>query len=92
MEADARLVQNIKNADQAGADLGGQADALGLAAAQGAAFAVEGQVAEADVLEEAEAGADFLDELGGDFALEVCQLQIGEEVVGPSDWRASRRP
>ena len=62
VQADARLVQNVEDADQAGADLGGQADALGLAAAQGAAFPVQGQVAQADILQEGQPGADFLDQ------------------------------
>ena len=34
MQADARLVENVEDADQAAADLAGQADALGLAAGQ----------------------------------------------------------
>ena len=35
VQADGRLVEHVEHADQAGADLGGQADALGLAAGQG---------------------------------------------------------
>ncbi len=85
VQADAGLVQDVEHAHQAGADLGRQADALGLAAAQGAAFAVEREVAQADVLEEAEPGADFLDELMGDLLLELRQLQSREELVGPLD-------
>jgi hypothetical protein len=49
VEADAGFVEDVEDADQAGADLGSEADALGFAAAQGAAFAVERQVAEADL-------------------------------------------
>ena len=37
VQADAGLVQDIQHAHQGGADLGGQADALALAAGQGAA-------------------------------------------------------
>ena len=74
MQADARLVKYIKNADQPGADLRGQTDALGLAAAQGAAFAVQRQIAQADVLEKAQARTNFLDQFGRDLLLELRQV------------------
>lgn len=41
VEADRGLVQDVEHADQAGADLGGQPDALGLTAGEGARRAVE---------------------------------------------------
>ena len=56
VQADRRLVEDVEHADQAGADLGGQPDALRLAAGQRARRPVEGEVVEADVEQEAAAG------------------------------------
>ena len=55
VEADRGLVEDVEDADEAGADLGGEPDALGLAARQRAAGPVEGEVVEADVEQEAAA-------------------------------------
>ena len=55
VQADGRLVEDVEHADQAGADLGGQPDALGLAAGQRARRAVEREVVQADVEQEAAA-------------------------------------
>jgi hypothetical protein len=41
MQSDGGLVQDVQDAYEAGADLGGQADALGLAAGEGARRAVQ---------------------------------------------------
>ena len=49
VQADRRLVEHEHRVDQRGAERGGEVDALHLAARQGAALAVERQVAEADV-------------------------------------------
>ncbi len=51
MQADAGLVEHEQGLGQRGAQRGGQVDALHLAARQGAALAVQRQVAEADVAE-----------------------------------------
>ena len=51
VQADAWLVKYIKDADEARADLGGEPDALGFAAAERAAFAVQGEVTQAHVFE-----------------------------------------
>ena len=51
VQADGGLVENVKDAGQIGAELGGQADALGFAAGKGVGRSVEGEVAEADVVE-----------------------------------------
>ena len=47
VQADRRLVKDIKHPHEGGADLGGQADALALAAGEGARLTAEGQVLEA---------------------------------------------
>ncbi len=82
MQADARLIQYVKHADEARADLGGQPDALGLAAAERAALAVEREIAEADVFQKAEPGADFLDDLMRDFLLKFRELETGKKFIG----------
>ncbi len=48
-----RLVEDEERPDERGAEGRGQVDALGLAAAQGEGHAVEGDVVEADLHEEA---------------------------------------
>jgi hypothetical protein len=91
VEADAGFVEDVEDADEAGADLGGEADALGFAAAEGAAFAVEREVAEADVAQEAEPGADFVEDLGDDLLLlagKVSSRRSGRR----RRWRGRRRP
>ncbi len=60
VQPDRRLVQDVEHADQAGPDLGREPDALRLAARQRRCRAVEGQVVQADVDEEAEPGVDLL--------------------------------
>ncbi len=55
VQSDRRLVQHVQHVDQAGAERGGQRDALGLAAAERARRAIERQVAQADRLQVARA-------------------------------------
>ena len=54
VQPDRRLVEDVHDANQSGADLAGQPDALCLAARQRVGAAIERQVVEADVGEEAE--------------------------------------
>ena len=53
VQPDARLVQHVQDADQTRPDLGGQPDALRLAAGERPGTAVERQVVQADVEQEA---------------------------------------
>ena len=76
MQADRGFVQHIENAGQAGADLRGQADALAFAARQGARAACQGQVVQPDIVEEFQAGADFLQDARGDLLLLLRQLLV----------------
>ena len=78
MQADRGFVEHVHDADQAGADLAGQADALRFAARQRIGLAIEGEVIEADIDEEAQALADLLDDLGRDFAAPAGQGQLLE--------------
>ena len=75
VQADRRLVEHVHDADEAGADLAGEADALRFAAGQRIGAAIERQVIEADVDEEAQPFADFLDDLRRDLAAPAGQLQ-----------------
>ena len=68
VQADGGLVQDVHDPDEAGPDLAGQADALGLAAGEGLGAACQGQVVEPHVHQEAQAQGDLLDDLGGDLA------------------------
>ena len=59
MQADARLIEDVEHADQAGADLPGQANALGLAAGEARGRAIEREIMQADVEQKADAGRGF---------------------------------
>ena len=59
MQADRRFVEHVEHARQARTDLRGEADALALAARQGARVARQRQIFEADVVEKAQAVADL---------------------------------
>ena len=82
MQADRGLIEDVHDADQTGADLAREADALRLAARQGVGAAVEGEISQADVGEKSETVADFLDDLHGDLAAPAGQLQLREELDG----------
>ena len=85
VEADARLVEDVEHAHQAGADLGGQPDALRLAAGEGVGGALERQVVESDVDQEAEPLPDLLEDLAGDQELALAS-------AAPSGARPGRAP
>ena len=59
VQTDAGLVQHEQGVDQRGTQSRGQVDALHFAARQGAALAVQRQVADADIAQVFEAGSDF---------------------------------
>jgi hypothetical protein len=66
VQADAGLVQDVHAAHQAAAQGGGQVDALGLAAAEGIAAAVQGEVAHAHIVQVAQAVPYLLQQALGD--------------------------
>jgi hypothetical protein len=82
VEADRGLVEDVEDAGQAGADLAGEADALALAAGQGAGGAIEVEIIEADIVEEAEPLVDLLEDRAGD---SWCWGR-----ASPRAWRTSR--
>ena len=69
VEPDRGLVEHVEHAGEARADLRGEPDALALAARQRAGIARERQVAEADVLQEAEALVDLLEDPARDLVV-----------------------
>ena len=79
METDARLIQNIEDALEAGADLGGEADALSFPAREGVGGATELQIAETDVLHKLDALTDFFQNGLGDLLLGGRELQVAAE-------------
>ena len=91
VQADAGFVEHVHHADQAGADLRGQADALRLAAGQGLGRTRQHQVVQAHVVEKAQARRDFLDDLVGDLALVAGQVQRAEPVLGLADRQPRQR-
>ena len=91
MQADARLVEDVQDADQAAADLPGQADALGLAAGEGRGGAVERQVVQADVEQEAEPAAHLLQHFAGDGPLHRREALLRAPPVSGSS-QAARSP
>ena len=72
------FIQDIQDADQAGADLACQADALRLSSRERLRAAVERQVVQSHVDEKSQPGAYFLDDLVGDGAALASQFQTRE--------------
>ena len=75
VQADGGLVEDIADAAQVGAELGGEADALGLAAGQGGGAPVEAEIAESHPVQEGEPVADLREQIAGDDSLALVQLQ-----------------
>ena len=75
VQADRGLVEHVQRIDQPGAERVGERDALRLAARERAGLAVEREVAEPDVAEEAEAGSELVEDEGGDLPLERRQAR-----------------
>ena len=69
VQSDARLVEHVQHAGQAGADLSRQPDALRLAAGQRRGRARQGQVAEPDLEQELEPHPDLAQHLRRDLGL-----------------------
>ena len=69
MQADRGFVQHIADADQSGADAGGQPHALQFAATQRVGRPVERQVVDTDMVEEVESSRDLASQRIGDGAI-----------------------
>jgi hypothetical protein len=99
MEAYRRLVQHEERAHETGAERGGQRDALRLAARERRRGAVEPEVLESHVLEEAEPTIDLLEHAARDGLLGALELEsVRKRRTAPTgiaetsriDWPASR--
>src|SRR3990170_7962308 len=65
VQSDGRFVQHIQGADQMGAERGGQLDALGLATGERGSQAIQSEVVEADLVEEAQPLPDLFEDFIG---------------------------
>jgi hypothetical protein len=84
VQADGRLVQDVEDADERRADLRGEPDALRLAARQRRRRAVHRQVADAHVVEEAQALLDLPHDEPGDVPLRGRHVHLGEPLHRPA--------
>ena len=82
MQADAGLVEDVQDADQAGADLAREANALGFAAGEARGAAIEREIVQADVEQKPDAGADLLERLGRDQLPRFVQIERLKEGEG----------
>ena len=82
VQADRGLVEHVHHADQAGADLGREADPLRLAAGERAGRAAQREVADADVLEEGEPFGDLAHDQARDRPLGLGHLQGADPLRG----------
>jgi len=85
VQADGGFVEDIEDAAEVGAELGGEADALGFASGERRDAASEVEVTEADVDEEAEAFANFGEDVLGDGGGGSGESDCAEEVEGLCD-------
>src|SRR6266852_1772821 len=74
VQADGGLVEDVEDAAEARADLGGEADALGFAAGERGGGTAEAEIAEAYGEKEVEALGNFFERAAGDFALAGGEL------------------
>ena len=83
VEADGGFVEDVEDSAEVGSELGGEADALGFAAGEGVAGAVQVEVAEADFLEKRQPLGDLRDDVAGDEfftgggEFEFCEMLCG---------------
>ena len=85
VQADRRLVQDVQDADQPGADLGRQPNALSLTAGQGAGRTVQREVVQAYVEQKAQASLDLLDDPLGDLTLARREVDLSQELGAVGD-------
>ena len=83
MQADGRLVEHVKRADQMRAERRGQLDALRFAAGKRGGQPVERQVVEADFVEEAQALLNLFENLVGDGGLLRARVRANRRTGAP---------
>ena len=82
MKADRRLIEQIEDAHEPGADSGGQPHALPLAAAERVGGAVERQIVGADAIEKREPALDLGHDRFCHWPLVVGKFQLAKELDG----------
>src|SRR4029078_6576632 len=85
VQADRRLVEDVEDTRQAGADLGRQADALSFAPGQRRGAAAEREIPDADVVQEAQAIADLAQEAPRARVLALGELEALDRAQGGRD-------
>ena len=76
VKADGRLIEDVEDALETRADLGGKADALGFAAGKGVGGAAKLEIAKADVFHKLDAFADFFDNRLGNHGFAFGELEV----------------
>ncbi len=76
MKADRGLVEDVEHADESRTDLRGEPDALRFASGERCGRAVDRQVVETDVDEEAEPLADLLEDALADLRVAIVQVKL----------------
>ena len=85
VQADRRLVQDIEHAGEIGANLGGEADALPFTAGKGCRASVQREIADTDVVQEAEPVLNLPQHARGDERLALGELEGLEHVTRGAD-------
>ena len=83
VQADGRLVQHIGHAHQAGTQLGGQADALGLAAGKGGHGPAQGKIFQPHVAHEGQAVGQLLEQGLGHQGVAAVEMAPFQPLQGP---------
>ncbi len=83
VQADRRLVEDVEHADERRADLGREPDPLRLATAQGGGRPLHRQVADADVVEEAQPLLDLAQDQPRDRAVGLGQVELLDPLERP---------
>ena len=91
VEADRRLVQDVENSDQPGADLCCQPDTLRLTTRQGAGRTVKRKIVQTHIEQKAQASLDLLDDPLGDLTLTGGEVDLGQELGAVGDREAADR-
>ncbi len=81
VEADTGFIQNVGHTHQAGPDLGGQTDPLGLAAGQGCRGLGQAQVVQAYIIKKAHPAPYLPEDLLANHLLAVCQFQSFHKII-----------
>ncbi len=95
VEADRRLVEHVEGAGEAGAEGGGEVDALRLAAGEGARLAIEGQIVEPHPVEHLDALGQLVEQVAGHLALPGrpwALAQPGAELLEAEGRELRQRP